>query len=457
MDVRVMSLLGEQVVHRRGQLARRLVHRFLAVPRLGEIRQLGFVPGCGVLRDRVRHAVRHLVEERLQVELRVGGGPGALRPVVRRHRAGPGEDLGGLLGAEEVHELPCLVGVLGLRRDHVGEAVDDRRLLLALGQRGDVHPVLGVGVAAELGGVPRTAPVHRELAGLEELERRGVRHGLQVRRLLLLDQVGPEAQALDRLRVGVAGLLAVRRDHIAAGLGDGVVLVLLETRQFRAGGVLALARVGQLRGGLLEVAPGPAGRRIGDLGRVEERLVVPHTDRVHVLRQAVVLALVGVEVHQLLWVDGQVDLVLGDAVVQRADHAVGGVELEIGAVHPEHVGGGAAGGGRLELGPVVGPGGQLDLDRDLGVGAGELAAELLHGCLLRRVPHPVRQGGLSAGTTCVRAATARRTGGGGQHRPEYHRTPLSRPPHTVPSQRSARPGGGQSAGVAKLGLIMETM
>ena len=195
--------------------------------------------------------------------------------------------------------------------------------------------------------------------------------------------------------VVVAGLRVVEpHDHTKPGLGIGDGL---------GGGVMLLPR------------PLPGGHLHPGLG--EDLLVDEAGDGVVVLRDAVLLALHRVEIHQRLRV-----LVPGDVleVVDLGEHPIGGVELDVGSVHPEHVGQLVALGLGAQLGPVLLVGCHRGSDRDVRILLGESLDVGLDGGSLVLVP--VEQGQLSLGVLVqllagfLLSSTGRQGGRRSEHR-----------------------------------------
>ena len=100
---------------------------------------------------------------------------------------------------------------------------------------------------------------------------------------------------------------------------------------------LRLAPVGDLLRLVMEVIPCPVSGRQFNTSILEDFLVVKDTNGVEVLGDAVVLAVVGVQLDEGFGVVRPLDTGIGD-LVDRRQHPVAGIELNIGTVHPENIG-----------------------------------------------------------------------------------------------------------------------
>ena len=280
----------------------------------------------------------------------------------------------------------------------VGQAVGDGGPAVAAdgigggGQHGHIPLAHHIGVVGHLG---QQVPAALQEHGALFREEGGAGRGLGKVGLVGAPVVALEVHVvLHGLPGGLlvkAALGLVLGEDTAAVLIDEVVvaqlLVVVGHVAVVAGGVVDGLR------GLLQVIPGPGLVGVGHPGGVKHLLVVDQADVVLVLGHAVHPAVGALGV-----ADGDLAVVLliGEQVGDVGQHAKFGVVQDLVGVHPEQIRQGVALGGGFQLGPILAPAGDLDLDDHIWVDVGCVGiAHGLHAIPLAYVPDLEGQMGLS--------------------------------------------------------------
>ncbi|CDN45229.1 hypothetical protein BN871_GU_00030 [Paenibacillus sp. P22] len=276
------------------------------------------------------------------------------RRLVARHvqaRFGPQQRIV-LVRRPPLDELPGFLLMLGSLRNDQAEAAHDAAFVAVRPDRrrndAEVEVFAVFFVRAEH---PWPRILHRQLAGDEGV--RAFSEALleaDLVHLILVQQAIPELQNRLALVVVEVRLLAVLRQHLAAGLLqvhiEQAVVAEGEARNLQ----LAAVPLGRFDCCLFQLIPC---RRRLDPGFIQNLFIIEESARIHSQRKSVQLAVVGQLLESLAVEVVLVEAVLGQEVVHRSQHVFGSVQRSPPTVPEQDIRGPSGGGGRQEFGDHI--------------------------------------------------------------------------------------------------------